>query len=249
MSFDAEEQAFLGIINGYRAQYGLAPLSVSVNLNRAATWMATDLAYTGRWSHTDSLGRTFDARIRDCGGWAWNGENLASGQPVASASAAFELWRTSAGHNANMLNGSYVQIGIARVYNASSPYGWYWATDFSSSYDGTDGFVNAVGTAAAAPASPAAFAIAARAAIASPVSGFVPASAVTLNLSPAYGAWEYWVEVGSAPGAADYYSASIGLSTTAQIYGLPVGTTVYVRLSTLSAGGWVYQDYTYQTTI
>ena len=247
MTFDAEEQAFLATINGYRAQYGLAPLSVSTNLNRSATWMANDLATSGRWSHTDSLGRTFDVRIRDCGGWSWSGENLASGQPVATAGAAFELWRTSASHNANMLNAAYRQIGIARVYNPSSPYGWYWATDFSTSHDGTDGFANA--TAAAAPASPVTFAAAARAAIASPLSGYVPASAMTLNLSPAYGAWEYWLEVGSGVGAADYFNASIGLSTAAQIGGLPAGATVYVRLWTLSSGGWVFQDYSYQTTI
>src|SRR5690606_28843949 len=135
----------------------------------------------------------FDVRIRDCGGWAWNGENLASGQPVASATAAFELWRTSPGHNANMLNGSYVQIGIARVYNAASPYGWYWATDFSSSHDGTDGFVNAAWTApVAAAVAPVSYTTTARAGIAWPLSGFVPAAGMALNLSPAYGAWEYW---------------------------------------------------------
>jgi len=245
MTFDAEEQAFLATINGYRAQYGLAPLSVSTNLNRSAMWMATDLAYSGRWSHTDSLGRTFDVRIRDCGGWAWNGENLASGQPVASAGAAFELWRTSPSHNANMLNASYVQIGIARVYNAASPYGWYWATDFSTSHDGTNGFV----LAAAPPSAPLSFASTARAGIAWPISGQVSAFPMNLSLSPVYGAWEYWLEVGSVPGAADYFNASIGLATAAQVGGLPVGTTVYVRLWTLSSSGWLYQDYSYQTTV
>jgi hypothetical protein len=72
---------------------------------------------------------------------------------------------------------------------------------------------------------------------------------MTLNLSPAYGAWEYWLEVGSGVGRADYFNASIGLSTAARIGGLPVGATVYVRLWTLSSGGWVFQDYSYQTTI
>ncbi len=247
-SLDAEEQAFLATINGYRAQHGLAPLSVSTNLNRAATWMATDLATSGRWSHTDSLGRTFDVRIRDCGGLPWNGENLASGTVLSSAGGAFEVWRSSAGHNANMLTASYRQIGIARVYSASSPYGWYWATDFSSTHDGTDGS-GAVWAAASAPQAPVSYSATARAGIASPVSGYVSASSMNLTLNPAAGAWEYWLEVGSVLGSKEYFDASLGLWTNAWVGGLPVGATIYVRVWTLSAGGWLYQDYIYQTTI
>ena len=248
-SLDAEEQAFLATINGYRAQNGLAPLSVSTNLNRAATWMATDLATSGRWSHTDSLGRTFDVRIRDCGGLPWNGENLASGTVLSSAGGAFELWRTSSGHNANMLTASYRQIGIARVYSASSPYGWYWATDFSSTHDGTDGSGGAAWVAASAPQAPVSYATVARAGIASPVSGYVSASGVNLTLSPVAGAWEYWLEIGSMPGSKEYYDASLGLWTSAWVGGLPVGGRIYVRVWTLSAAGWLYQDYSYQTTM
>jgi hypothetical protein len=148
-----------------------------------------------------------------------------------------------------MLTASFTQIGIARVYSPSSTYGWYWATDFSTTHDGTDAFATAVASAPLPPASPVTFASTARATIASPISGFVPAWGMNLNLTPALGAWEYWLEVGSQPGTADYFNASIGLSTAAQVGGLPVGTTVYVRLWTLSSGGWLYQDYTYQTTI
>ncbi|MDZ7729152.1 MAG: hypothetical protein U5Q44_13680 [Dehalococcoidia bacterium] len=39
-SLDSEEQAFLGLINDYRADNGLGSLSVSTNLNRAAHWMS-----------------------------------------------------------------------------------------------------------------------------------------------------------------------------------------------------------------
>jgi hypothetical protein len=72
---------------------------------------------------------------------------------------------------------------------------------------------------------------------------------MNLTLSPAVGAWEYWLEVGSAPGSKEYYDASLGLWTNAWVGGLPVGATIYVRVWTLSAGGWLYQDYTYHTTI
>ena len=36
-AIDSEEQAFLGLINNYRAQNGLGALSISTNLTRAAT--------------------------------------------------------------------------------------------------------------------------------------------------------------------------------------------------------------------
>ena len=138
-SLDAEEVAFYLIINQYRADSGLAPLSISTNLTRAADWLAQDMASGGYFSHTDSQGRSPTARAQACGYGDQVGENIAASQAWGAASAAFETWRNSPGHNENMLNGSYKQIGIARVWNASSQYGWYWVTDFGLSYDGTDG--------------------------------------------------------------------------------------------------------------
>ena len=135
------------------------------------------------------------------------------------------------------------------MYNPSSSYGWYWATEFSSTHDGTNGFAAAPAALAAPPSAPVSFAANVRAAIASPLAGYVSASAMQLSLAPAWGAWEYWLEVGSVPGAADYYNASLGLNTAAQVGGLRVGTTVYVRLWTLSGSGWLFQDYSYQTTV
>ena len=43
-ALDGEEDAFLGLINNYRAQNGLAPLSVDPALNNVARWMANDMA-------------------------------------------------------------------------------------------------------------------------------------------------------------------------------------------------------------
>jgi uncharacterized protein YkwD len=129
-ALDGEENSFLGLVNNYRAQHGLGPLSADPALNNAARWMANDMAANNYFSHTDSLGRDPFARM-DQLGYAyntWRGENLAGG--VASGSAAFDMWRNSPGHNANMLGGNYGYIGIARAYNPSSAYGWYWATEF-----------------------------------------------------------------------------------------------------------------------
>jgi hypothetical protein len=138
-SLDAEELAFLGLINQYRQDNGLNALTISTNLNRAAHWMAWDLGTTPNWSHTDSLGRSPYQRAIDCGYPQGAGENLAAGSNWSTAQSAFNAWKNSAGHNANMLNSFYRQIGIARVHVPGSPYGWYWVTNFGSTDDGTGG--------------------------------------------------------------------------------------------------------------
>ncbi|HWQ36227.1 MAG TPA: CAP domain-containing protein, partial [Blastocatellia bacterium] len=57
-TLDSEEQAFVTLINDYRAQNGLAPLQVSIALTNAAKWMSQDMAQKNYFDHNDSLGRT-----------------------------------------------------------------------------------------------------------------------------------------------------------------------------------------------
>jgi cell division septation protein DedD len=134
-ALDSEEQAFLSLINQYRASNGLAPLTLNNTLNNVARWMAEDMAAKNYFSHTDSLGRDPFVRMGDFGYTynTWKGENLAAG--VADALGAFELWKGSPSHNANMLNPHFKVIGIARAYGASSSFGWYWATEFGGQDD------------------------------------------------------------------------------------------------------------------
>ena len=140
MGIDGEELAFLGLINAYRAENGLGALTMSTNLNRAATWMATDLGSVDYFAHTDSLGRSPSQRAISCDSPAGAGENLAAGTVRDTALEAFEAWKASPGHNANMLYPNYQQIGIARFQAPASTYKWYWATEFSTVNDGTDGY-------------------------------------------------------------------------------------------------------------
>lgn len=127
---EPEEAAFLALINDYRRSNGLGALTVDVSLNAASEWMSADMAAKGYFAHTDSLGRDPFQRMAAFGYTAatWKGENIAAG--YGSAAQVFEGWRTSAGHNANMLNGNYRTIGIGRAARAGSPYGVYWTTDF-----------------------------------------------------------------------------------------------------------------------
>ncbi len=135
LALDAEESAFLGIINGYRTANGLGPLSASPQLTAAAGWMAQDMGAKGYFSHTDSLGRDPFRRMDDFG-YAyntWRGENL--GAAIETAQAALNAWKASPAHNSVMLTPNFKAIGIARVYVPGSPYGWYWATDFGGQVD------------------------------------------------------------------------------------------------------------------
>jgi uncharacterized protein YkwD len=136
-ALDSEEIAFLGLINDYRAQNGLGALQVSISLTKSSDWMSTDMATTGNFSHTDTLGRDPSARMEAYGydtSYYW-GENIAGGN--ATAQDTFTQWKNSPGHNANMLGSSYKVIGIARAQNPSSAYGWYWTTDFGGIVDQT----------------------------------------------------------------------------------------------------------------
>ena len=260
---DAEEQAFLGLINTYRAQNGLAALSMSTNLNRASTWMAADMGVKAYFSHTDSLGRSPSTRAIDCGYPQGAGENIAAGTNWSSASAVFAAWKGSAGHNANMLNGSYKQIGIARVYTAGSPYGWYWVTDFGTTNDGTSGSGGGTANPTATPTRtatqpPAATATPTRtptqppatsgpASISSPAPGTtLPGASATFSWSPVSGALEYFLYVGTSAGSNNLVGRSVGTSTSASVTNLPTsGGTVYVRLWTRFSTGWQYRDATY----
>lgn len=138
-SNDGEELAFLGLINDYRAQNGLGPLTISTNLNRASHWMSNDMGTNAYFGHTDSLGRSAYQRALDCGYPQGAGENLAAGTNWDTAQEAFTAWQNSSGHNSNMLGAFYQQIGIARINVPGSPYGWYWTTNFGATDDGTGG--------------------------------------------------------------------------------------------------------------
>lgn len=241
LSIDGEETAFLGLINQYRAQSGLGALTISTNLNRAASWMVVDLATKNYFAHTDSLGRSPSTRAVECGYPTGAGENLAAGTIRDTAQEAFDAWKTSAGHNANMLTASYKQIGIARFYGASSTYGWYWGTSFGNVDDGTGG-------GATPPPPPPPVVTATRAAITSPANGSTLAGAsATFNWAAGSGALEYFLYAGTTAGANNLYGASQGLALSRTLAGLPTnGSTVHLRLWTRSASGWAFNDYTYR---
>jgi uncharacterized protein YkwD len=146
-TLDSEELTFLTLLNTYRAQNGAGPLQVSIALENSSTWMSNDMASKNYFSHTDSLGRDPFTRMAAFGySYATaEGENIAAGN--SDAQNTLTQWQTACdpdssgactfAHRQNMLNPSYVVIGIGRAFGANSTYGWYWTTDFGGFLDAT----------------------------------------------------------------------------------------------------------------
>ncbi len=133
-AIDAQEQALLGLINQYRQSYGKPALAMHSGVTRAAAWFSRDMATKNYfpYNHVDSNGRTVDQRLAWCGvtfsNWA---ENIYAGS--GEAQRVFDAWRTSSGHNANLLRDGVTSAGIARAYNSASTYKWYWTLDLTNS--------------------------------------------------------------------------------------------------------------------
>ncbi|WP_417206878.1 CAP domain-containing protein [Antarctobacter sp.] len=105
-----EERALL---NGLRAEAGLAPLSTSATLEKAARRHARDMARRGFFAHSGSDGSDAMDRARRAGYRPCQiAENIAKGQ--RSLEEVFADWMTSPGHRRNMLNGGVRDYALVR---------------------------------------------------------------------------------------------------------------------------------------
>jgi len=139
-TLDAEETAFLAIINEYRAQNGLGSLTACRSLNRAAQGHSEDMRDQNYFSHTGLNGsapwdRSCDACFElGCGPSTAMAENIAAGK--SGAAATFDQWKNSPGHDANMLGASFTIIGIGRA-TGGGQYGVYWTNVFGGNGEGS----------------------------------------------------------------------------------------------------------------
>src|SRR6478752_4517375 len=131
---DSEEVALLQLINEYRAANGLQPYALSQTLSIAADQQSQDMATNNFIGHDGTNGSSVFERVAAAGypGASIIGENVYGLD--GTAQAAFNWWKSSPGHNANMLNPDLRAIGIARVNNPDR--GWYWTNTFGSTIDG-----------------------------------------------------------------------------------------------------------------
>jgi uncharacterized protein YkwD len=130
---DAEEQAFLQIINDYRAQNGLGALKACTSLNRAAQGHSEDMRDKNYFDHTGLDGSLPWDRACSacydlgCGPATAMAENIAAGN--SGAQGTFTQWKNSPGHNKNMLGASFKVIGIGRA-TGGGQFGVYWTNVF-----------------------------------------------------------------------------------------------------------------------
>jgi uncharacterized protein YkwD len=128
------ERQVIFLINVQRNRIGLSPLQLDIRLQVAARWMSDDMAAHNNLpaDHVDSLGRTFDVRISEEGGYPYIllGEVIAGG--FSSPEAVVNAWMNSPGHKARLLNPEYSHIGVGYTLNTATDYWYYWTADLGS---------------------------------------------------------------------------------------------------------------------
>ncbi len=128
-------QRVLDLTNQFRAQNGVAPLSLNPELNAAALNHSTDMALQDYFSHTGKDGSSPGDRMNQVGyaSYGW-GENIAAG--YTTPEQVVQGWINSPGHRANMLNPSYTELGVGYYHFANDTgsvnYTNYWTQDFGS---------------------------------------------------------------------------------------------------------------------
>jgi uncharacterized protein YkwD len=119
----------LELANVERAKAGCGPLALNSKLNKAAQAHSTDMATANFFSHNSQDGRTPFDRIKAAGySFGAAAENIAAGSTTAAG--AMDQWMHSAGHKANILNCTYVDLGVGYAPGVKADYAGYWTQDF-----------------------------------------------------------------------------------------------------------------------
>lgn len=115
----------LGLINDYRKQNGLNPLTLDPLLTEAAKAHSRDLAKSDRISHYGSDGSSPWDRVKRTG-YAPKvaAENIGTGQ--ASLEEVVKGWKESEGHNKNLLLPDAEDMGIALVHDPKTEFKTFW---------------------------------------------------------------------------------------------------------------------------
>lgn len=116
----------LNILNNYRAQNGLKPLKLDVELTRAAMQRAAEISVYYNGSHLRPNGNPWYTTPGIHG--TSTAENIAYG--FSDASSAMQAWENSSAHNRNLLDPNFKSVGIG--FFCPSPGQYYWTQDFSN---------------------------------------------------------------------------------------------------------------------
>lgn len=133
LTMNDKQSELLRRINDARQAEGLAPLSFSNTLSRAAQVHVRDIVeHNYSLTHIGSDGSSVrDRAEREGYPSRYVGENVAAGND--SVEDTFDQWMNSTGHRDNILSLNYTQIGIGYYLNApNTTYDHYWVTVFGS---------------------------------------------------------------------------------------------------------------------
>src|SRR5215470_1420076 len=106
-------------ISAYRKSYGLSAVTADAKLTELARQQANAMAERRSMDH--NVYATFHSRIKPYGS-ALAAENIAMGTKTFEETLA--IWKSSSGHNANLLKRNVTRIGLA---SASRDGTTYWA--------------------------------------------------------------------------------------------------------------------------
>src|SRR5215204_7600959 len=132
---DSEEWAFVELLNAYRGELGLAPVTLNAELGAAAKYHSVDMATNNYFSHYLFDGTDAGTNIQNFGytGFPY-AENIAAG--MATAQEVLIGWQNSPEHNATMTDPQFTEIGVGLAYNEASHYGWYWTATYGAGEGG-----------------------------------------------------------------------------------------------------------------
>jgi uncharacterized protein YkwD len=123
-SFDPAQA--LTLVNAYRAEKGLQPLSLDPQLKEAAQAHAQDLASNDRISHFGSDGSDPWERVTRTGFTPKvAAENVGTGQRTFGE--LFREWKRSPGHNSNLLLPDATHMGVAVVRKDETQFKTFWS--------------------------------------------------------------------------------------------------------------------------
>lgn len=123
----AMEAEVLRLVNEERTSRGLGALKRASDLDALARAHSQDMINRHFFDHNNPDGQSPFDRMRAAGiSYRAAAENIAYGQ--RSAEAVMNAWMNSSGHRANILNGTYTEIGIGAVKNSGGTI--YWTQEF-----------------------------------------------------------------------------------------------------------------------
>ena len=122
---DAMQKELLAHLNAERKARGLAALTLSTKLDKAAQGAACDNAKRRSISHVSSDGGTLKTRLRRVGyGFRTAAEN--TGRGFASGARAVEWWMHSPHHKDNILLRKAREVGVGIAVSAAPDSKLHW---------------------------------------------------------------------------------------------------------------------------